>query len=152
MVLGSLPVPGPPRLVRAPDPAARVPLRGPGLAPAEAPGASARPGVRRLRAVGPVGLGQRHVGLRRPLHDRAPPPRWHGGRGACLLPRHPHRPPPPPRVGAQRHRRKPPPAARPQPGRPLMAIYPVLAVVAAALVVVVELRVLRTGIFRQPAY
>jgi len=33
-----------------------------------------------------------------------------------------------------------------------MAIYPVLAVVAAALVVVVELRVLRTGIFRQPAY
>jgi lycopene cyclase domain-containing protein len=33
-----------------------------------------------------------------------------------------------------------------------MAIYPVLAVVAAALVVGLELRVLRTGIFRQPAY
>jgi lycopene cyclase domain-containing protein len=33
-----------------------------------------------------------------------------------------------------------------------MAIYPVLAVVAAVLVVMVELRVLRTGIFRQPAY
>jgi lycopene cyclase domain-containing protein len=33
-----------------------------------------------------------------------------------------------------------------------MAIYPALAVVAAALVVVLELRVLRTGVFRQPAY
>jgi lycopene cyclase domain-containing protein len=33
-----------------------------------------------------------------------------------------------------------------------MPIYPALAVLAAALVVALELRVLRTGIFRQPAY
>jgi lycopene cyclase domain-containing protein len=33
-----------------------------------------------------------------------------------------------------------------------MPIYPVLAVVAAALVVALELCVLRTGVFRQPAY
>jgi lycopene cyclase domain-containing protein len=31
-------------------------------------------------------------------------------------------------------------------------IYPTLAVVAAAVVVALELRVFRTGIFRQPAY
>jgi lycopene cyclase domain-containing protein len=33
-----------------------------------------------------------------------------------------------------------------------MAIYPTLAVLAAVAVVVLELRVLRTGVFRQPAY
>jgi lycopene cyclase domain-containing protein len=33
-----------------------------------------------------------------------------------------------------------------------MPIYPVLAMVSAALVVVLELCVLRTGVFRQPAY
>jgi len=33
-----------------------------------------------------------------------------------------------------------------------MPIYPALAVLAAALVVVLELRVLRTGLLRQPAY
>jgi len=33
-----------------------------------------------------------------------------------------------------------------------MPIYPALALVAAAVVVVLELRVLRVGLFRQPAY
>ena len=33
-----------------------------------------------------------------------------------------------------------------------MPIYPTLAVLAAAAVVLLELRVLRTGLFRQPAY
>ena len=33
-----------------------------------------------------------------------------------------------------------------------MPVYPVLAILAALAVVVLELRVLRTGIFRQPAY
>jgi lycopene cyclase domain-containing protein len=33
-----------------------------------------------------------------------------------------------------------------------MPVYPVLAVTAAVVVVVVELRWLRTGLFRQPAY
>ena len=33
-----------------------------------------------------------------------------------------------------------------------MAVYPALAVLAAALVVALELCVLRTGVFRQPAY
>jgi lycopene cyclase domain-containing protein len=33
-----------------------------------------------------------------------------------------------------------------------MPIYPVLSVLAAVVVVLLELRVLRTGLFRQPAY
>ena len=33
-----------------------------------------------------------------------------------------------------------------------MAVYPVLAVVAAVAVVVLELRILRSGLFREPAY